>query len=127
MNDDIRMVAFRAPSRLAEAINAAAARDFMSASDIVRLAVVKEMRDRGLLSEPHAASSSAAWILVGRTSPLSLNAGGTGTWTSFISFAPCACASKHHCSMSPPSVPGICVGRGRMMAATKHLRVPVFH
>jgi len=55
MNDDIRMVAFRAPSRLAEAINAAAARDFMSASDIVRLAVVKEMRDRGLLSEPRTA------------------------------------------------------------------------
>jgi len=56
-NDDTRRLAFCAPSRLADAINAAAARDYMSASDIVRLAVVKEMRDRGLLNEPMPAAT----------------------------------------------------------------------
>jgi hypothetical protein len=51
-NETVHRLAFCASSRLADAINAAAARDYMSASDIVRLAVVKEMRDRGLLNEP---------------------------------------------------------------------------
>jgi metal-responsive CopG/Arc/MetJ family transcriptional regulator len=54
-DDDARRMAVYVPSRLANAIDAAARRDYMSASDIVRLAVAEKLRERGFLNEPATA------------------------------------------------------------------------
>jgi hypothetical protein len=43
------VISFVAPSALAEAIDEATARDMCSKSDIVRMSVAKELRERGLL------------------------------------------------------------------------------
>jgi hypothetical protein len=46
-----RIVAFRCPPVLASAMNAAAKEGLCSISDVARQAVLKEMRERGLLEE----------------------------------------------------------------------------
>jgi hypothetical protein len=43
------VISFVAPSALAAAIEVATARDMCSKSDIVRMSVAKELRERGLL------------------------------------------------------------------------------
>jgi hypothetical protein len=43
------VISFVAPSELAAAIEMATARDMCSKSDIVRMSVAKELRERGLL------------------------------------------------------------------------------
>jgi hypothetical protein len=45
---DRRMVAFAAPSALATAIEAAAAEDITTVSDVIRTAIMKDLRERGL-------------------------------------------------------------------------------
>jgi hypothetical protein len=50
-NNFERMVAFRCPPALEQAMDRAAAHDFVSKSDLIRQAVLKELRQRGLMSE----------------------------------------------------------------------------
>jgi len=51
MDDSEKFVSFRCPPTLARAMARAADRDFISMSDIIRQAVIKELRQRGLMDE----------------------------------------------------------------------------
>jgi hypothetical protein len=51
-----RIVAFRCPPVLASAMEVAAAEGLCSISDVARQAVLKEMRERGLMAEKKEAA-----------------------------------------------------------------------
>lgn len=51
MDDQDKFVSFRCPPRLARAMANAADREMISMSDIIRQAVIKELRQRGLMDE----------------------------------------------------------------------------
>ncbi len=53
---DARTVSFRAPQRLVEAMETVAVQELCSTSDVVRSAVLKDLRQRGLMTEPAAAA-----------------------------------------------------------------------
>jgi hypothetical protein len=54
MDDQNKFVSFRCPPKLAIAMHRLADQDLISMSDIIRQAVIKELRQRGLMDEGRA-------------------------------------------------------------------------
>jgi predicted transcriptional regulator len=52
---DLRTVAFRAPEQLVAALEQLASKEMCSMSHIARHAVLRELREHGLMTEPAAA------------------------------------------------------------------------
>jgi predicted HicB family RNase H-like nuclease len=51
MDDQDKFVSFRCPPKLARAMATAANREMISMSDIIRQAVIRELRQRGFMDE----------------------------------------------------------------------------
>jgi hypothetical protein len=52
---DTKMLSFRCPNRLSDAVQRLADRELISVSDVIRQSVLKELRQRGLMEGGNAA------------------------------------------------------------------------